>query len=870
MVAARFAPTLLERERETAHLERAWREAAAGRGSAWFICAEAGGGKTRLAREVARLAGNRGLWGAAEPVLPPEPFLPVIRAIPGFAPLPQQRASVEQAVSLLGRAAADGPVLCVLDDLHFADEATAAVLVRLVRECAARPWLILAAFRPGEEPAAVALAATELVADGSACRLDLAPLSREAVARLVADVRRRPPSPPELDRIYADSGGNPWFAEALARGNGAVGTARDRISLRLDRLERAHPGARAVLVALAPATRPLPHALAAALRGGDTPALRGIFTALRATGLLRETEDGAWTFRHELLRRSLLDALIVADRRDAHRALAEALAGHGSAAETAMHFEEAGDPRVVDWSLRAAREARAVDAHAEAFAQYERALRFEMDAELRRTTLREAAQQAYDLGRPAEILRCVDAALAIPGGRPEDLAALHQLAARAARRLGDLTADDAHLTAAERLLEGRPPSAQQASVAVARVARAALDVRPDRLAAASARALAVADSLDDAGTAAAVGAQVKSFLVVSLLDAGDPAGFATLEETLALVADHGLPAGVGVTALVNAYEEAVLSLFHREAAALYERSAEAIRRHELDWMPLIEPYRALELVQRGRYDDARALIDAVRPTATGVIERAVLLCAGAIAEARAGSMERAAALLGTTQESEPFQAVAFAQLAALEVAALTDAPELGELAQRVYGTTVRRRYARVAGVAAVALVRSGRGLATAPRWLVADVPLRVYWDWAAALNRHDSARLRQAAVRLAALDCPFEAALALADAGDLDGAYRGLRSLGATHARSVVAEGLRASGQPIPRRGRAEAAPGGLTETEQTVCRLVAAGQSNDQIAAALGISVRTVTTHLTRIYQKLGHSNRTTLALWWAQQDHA
>ncbi|MGH2602250.1 MAG: hypothetical protein ACRDJ9_23055, partial [Dehalococcoidia bacterium] len=229
MVSAFGSSVLLERERETSLLEHVWREAAAGRGSTWLLCAEAGGGKTRLAGELAASVGRgRTRWGAAEPVSPPDPYLAVGRALPGFEPAPGRAGSVERALDLLRQA--EEPVLLVLDDLHYADEGTVAVLVRLAGESARRRWLILAAFRPEEGTAALREGATEIVAQGMARRLNLPPLSRGAVARLVTAVRRRPAERPEVDAIYTDSGGNPWFAEALARGNGAVTTARDRIN----------------------------------------------------------------------------------------------------------------------------------------------------------------------------------------------------------------------------------------------------------------------------------------------------------------------------------------------------------------------------------------------------------------------------------------------------------------------------------------------------------------------------------------------------------------------------------------------------------------------------------------------------------------
>lgn len=197
---------------------------------------------------------------------------------------------------------------------------------------------------------------------------------------------------------------------------------------------------------------------------------------------------------------------------------------------------------------------------------------------------------------------------------------------------------------------------------------------------------------------------------------------------------------------------------------------------------------------------------------------------------------------------------------------LTDDPGLGELAQGVYATMNRRHYARIAGVAAVGMARAGRGGVRPPSWLSAAAPLGLLWEWASAIEEGATAHLRDVAERLAVLDCPFEAAIARRDAGDLGAAYRGLRAIGAGQVREQIAEALRTAGLPIPRRTRAAGAAAGLTDTEQTVCRLVAAGRSNDRIAAALGISVRTVATHLTRIYAKTECPGRTALALWWTQ----
>jgi len=128
-------------------------------------------------------------------------------------------------------------------------------------------------------------------------------------------------------------------------------------------------------------------------------------------------------------------------------------------------------------------------------------------------------------------------------------------------------------------------------------------------------------------------------------------------------------------------------------------------------------------------------------------------------------------------------------------------------------------------------------------------------------------RLQDVATRLGDLSCPYEAALALADAGELLEAYHRLRDLGAGVERPRLAERLRGAGVSIPRRTRAQAERDPLTPTERRVGELATAGASNVAIAQELVISVRTVETHLTHIYTKTGARDRMALAAWWRNQ---
>jgi DNA-binding CsgD family transcriptional regulator len=111
--------------------------------------------------------------------------------------------------------------------------------------------------------------------------------------------------------------------------------------------------------------------------------------------------------------------------------------------------------------------------------------------------------------------------------------------------------------------------------------------------------------------------------------------------------------------------------------------------------------------------------------------------------------------------------------------------------------------------------------------------------------------------------CEYEAALALAGAGDpaaLREALDMLHRLGARPAAAVVARRLRSLGEQSVRRGPRPATaanPAGLTSREAEILGLLAAGLSNAKIAAQLGLSDRTVDNHVSAILRKLGVRTR-------------
>ena len=129
--------------------------------------------------------------------------------------------------------------------------------------------------------------------------------------------------------------------------------------------------------------------------------------------------------------------------------------------------------------------------------------------------------------------------------------------------------------------------------------------------------------------------------------------------------------------------------------------------------------------------------------------------------------------------------------------------------------------------------------------------LQVAGQWAAAARAW------------AGLGCPYEAALALHDAGDeaaLRQALELFTGMGAPAAAQLTRHKMRALGfRSIPAGPRAatQADPLGLTRREREVLELICAGHSNAEIAATLVLSTRTVDHHVSAVLAKLGAPTR-------------
>lgn len=455
------------RTREIGMLEAGLRDAHAGHGRAVAVVGEPGIGKTRLVEEfTARLDGaaQQILWGrcpegggapaywpwrqALAPLVEGErtdaasddPALRDTRALiatqlgaraAGSAPSARERFDLlEAVVQLLHVAAQHAPLVLVLDDVHWADEASLRLLAWVVRELRGSRVLLVSTYREPEMRRRAKLLGD--IARFSR-RIGLHGLGRAEIAALVT-MHGTPPSEAMVSRLEEVTDGNPFFldelvtvlqeAGALDSDGDAVATlelpagARETIRRRIEPLAADD---QALLELAAVIGRDFSTAVLAAASGLTPDVVLGRLAEALAAGLVHDVGAlGAFRFSHALVREALYVGLRPADRVHAHRRVAlgleqareqgidvplAALAHHfflavplGEAAKASSHAEQAAV---------AAMRQRAYD---EATTQFDRALAalgFAEDDPPRRLRLLlaygDAAQRAGDVGRAADV-----------------------------------------------------------------------------------------------------------------------------------------------------------------------------------------------------------------------------------------------------------------------------------------------------------------------------------------------------------------------------------------------------------------------------------------------------------------------------------
>src|SRR5262249_18376481 len=122
-----------------------------------------------------------------------------------------------EVLGLIARAAAERPLVVVVEDLHWADASSRELLVYLVRNLGTSAVLLIVTTRTGELPAGhpTRQLLLELGRRPEAVQPELAPLGRKEVSELLAALDGRAPHAVASSEIHRRSSGNPLFVEAL-------------------------------------------------------------------------------------------------------------------------------------------------------------------------------------------------------------------------------------------------------------------------------------------------------------------------------------------------------------------------------------------------------------------------------------------------------------------------------------------------------------------------------------------------------------------------------------------------------------------------------------------------------------------------------
>jgi predicted ATPase len=249
----KLAAPLVGRARELEVLERTLAAACEGLPRVVALSGEPGIGKTRLLQELACKADSQGclvLEGRAAEFERELPFgvlldacdeylesldglraqrlagdglaelatvFPSLRSlVPDAVPvaLAHERYRAHRAVrEMLERLAKRQPVVLLLDDLHWADDASIELISHLLRRPPRAGVAVASAYRSGQAPSLLVRAVDSLTAQAGLERIELGPLGPDEAERLVQDLDTS-----QRRLLYRESGGNPFYLKQLARG----------------------------------------------------------------------------------------------------------------------------------------------------------------------------------------------------------------------------------------------------------------------------------------------------------------------------------------------------------------------------------------------------------------------------------------------------------------------------------------------------------------------------------------------------------------------------------------------------------------------------------------------------------------------------
>jgi len=886
------------------------RRVRAGESGVLFLSGKGGTGKTTLLDEARRLASPdvrvaAGCGHAMEADLPYGLASQLFESLGRFGlidPLPDGPAPSDMRGVVLARArawlekeAAEGPMLVVLDDLHWSDPDSLGLVAFLARRLAGLAVGIVGAARPWPPQPLV----ETLVSEGRAERVDLAPLAPAAVRDLLSDLLDATPSGELVDRACALAGGNPLLVRQLATIAAPEGQLPDIGHLDLGQV-------RDVLLLSSMATLPdvaVTCAQAASVLGDQfrvtlVAAVAGIppdeaadgLEVLFRAGLVRETAPGRAAFAQAMVGFAVYEDISPARRAVLHARAFSCLADIGElplAAHHAVAADLVGDARAISVVRTAADAALAAGAVQQGVDQLRAAVHLAAGV-APGSLYMDLADALMAAGQPTDAAGAYRQALAGTELPAHDRVRGLQLLARALAYGGDLDGSAAVSTEALTLADQAPPT----SVAAALVDRVHVVWQLEG----PGRALDLLSAFDNLETLAGADPTLESARCFMRFCAGPDD---TVLPVLAALVDEEARGEIDIQS--SPFDP---MLVYMSVARYAERFDEDDRVYDLAYtratargvlhalVPL-QVSRADNRIRRGRPGEALAILDqAQRNAQVEPIMEEVVALAQAVALAELGRTEEAADRLPGV------------------------ASTLFMWMVRVSAQSIRGQILLAQGrideacdgfLAVEALIRDlGVNAPTAgPQWLghameaylagrrLDDVSHLCDWldaradglcgQWPRMVAMGGRAALAAAAGDHQRADDLYSQAIALPVPLLLERARVVLRygewlrrTNQVLRARPLLAEALAvaegAGAGNLASRAQAElrvaggrrrprgAPSGDLTPQERRVATLAADGLTTREIAERLCLSAKTVESHLTRIYDKLGVRTRRAL----------
>ena len=956
---ALLAEQLVGRDAELTLLEGVLEEACAGTHKFTAICGEPGIGKTSVLSELCRRAEDRGclvLQGRATQLerglpfgmivdafdaylesLDPQTYdrlaadgmnelsavFPSLRSLgDGSEPrTPAERFRAHHAVrELVERLAARQPVVMAFDDIHWSDGASLELLEYLLRRPTQAAVLGVIAYRSGQVSSAVSSTVEEGARSGQVVQVVLGPLGRNDAERLLPDE-----SSSAADRLFQESGGNPFYLLQLARsGDGAgTGTPGPRgaagvptaVSAAIGReVDGLDASVRSLIDAAAVAGDPFEIDLAVATAAMPEPDALTALDELIARDLVRPTDvPRRFQFRHPLVRAAVYEGCSPGVRLAAHERAAEALAARGAAATLRAHHVEQsarhGDEAAIAVLREAGQEAseRAPSSAARWFEAALRILPGDTPPTERAALLVGSAVALMATGRLERAYDALVETLVIaPDEAPLPRVKLISACAGLEELLGRHDAAHRRLGNALRDLPDKE-SADAAALMFALGMDAFFEQDYEHMLDWAKRSLEVANALDDAppiGAAAGLAAFASTLRPETIGEA-----HALHEQATAVfeaMSDEELAQDLNAVAwlapadfYLDRYAEGIR---HAERGLAVARAT-----GQSDFFPGLIQALANLLFQSGRPAEASQLLDEVAQAARlsrNKVGLAWSLLNRSFSATSAGEIEDA---LRTGEEAvrltaEMSNSPVAAWAAAVYGSALLesgDAPRAYEVLMGSCGgeelplipgpwhvnwLAVMTRCLleldrpedaqRIADLCEQQAVRYSLPLSTANANRAKAYIALEAGDTARAaeLAQASAAGAEEVGARLEAAHSRALAGSALASAGDKDSATAEFEkaaaefeACGATRYRDMAEHEMRKLGRAVHRRtqrGKTDGTgPESLTGREMEIARLVVDRRTNPEIASELFLSIKTVETHMRNIFRKLDVSSRVEVA---------